>query len=128
VAQVKIYGRADRLRANRAAWSALIHDSLVAAFDLPAEKRFQRFFPLDADDFIAPADRGPDYTIIEIVLFEGRSVEAKKHLYRELYARAEAAGIVALDLEITLIETPRHDWGIRGLPGDELGLSYRVDV
>lgn len=28
---------------------------------------------------------------------------------------------------IVLIETPRHDWGIRGMPGDELNLNYTVE-
>lgn len=38
-----------------------------------------------------------------------------------------APGISANGLEITIFETPRHARGIRGLPGDELSLSYRVD-
>ncbi|MBO9532125.1 MAG: tautomerase family protein [Solirubrobacteraceae bacterium] len=125
---MKLYGRADRLRARREAWSELVHASLVEAFGLPPEKRFQRFIGLDPADFVYPAGRSEDYTIIEIVLFEGRSVESKKALYAQLYTRAAAAGVTAADLEITLIETPRHDWGIRGLPGDELELSYRVDA
>ena len=128
MAQVKLYGRADRLAARRGAWSELVHASLVEAFGLPEDKRFQRFIGLAPEDFIFPAGRSEDYTIIEIVLFEGRSVEAKKALYRALYARAAAVGVAAADLEIALIETPRHDWGIRGLPGDELELGYRVDA
>ena len=32
------------------------------------------------------------------------------------------------DIEITIFETPRHNWGIRGLPGDELTLTYNVNV
>jgi len=31
-------------------------------------------------------------------------------------------------VEITITETPRSNWGIRGLPADELELSYKVDV
>jgi phenylpyruvate tautomerase PptA (4-oxalocrotonate tautomerase family) len=62
-------------------------------------------------------------------MFEGRSVEAKKRLIQELFRLIpEATGITANDIEITLFETPRHNWGIRGVPGDELGLSYRVEV
>jgi len=26
-----------------------------------------------------------------------------------------------------MIETPRHNWGIRGLPADELMLEYKVE-
>jgi hypothetical protein len=28
----------------------------------------------------------------------------------------------------TVLETPKHHWGIRGLPGDELALEYTVEV
>lgn len=62
-------------------------------------------------------------------MFEGRSVEAKKALIRALYERVPAAtGIAPQDIEITLFEMPRHAWGIRGLPGDEIGLNYKVEV
>lgn len=129
MAQVKIYGRADQLRPRRAAWSDLVHRCLVDALGVPPEKRFQRFFPLPPEDFVYPADRSERYTILEIGLFTGRSVDAKKTLFRLLYERArEELGLDPVDLEITLIESPRHDWGIRGRPGDELDLPYRVDV
>ena len=62
-------------------------------------------------------------------MFEGRSVEAQKRLIRLLFERLETAcGISPQDLEITLFETPKHAWGIRGLPGDELALTYTVEV
>ena len=62
-------------------------------------------------------------------MFEGRSVETRKQLIRLLFERLQARlGIAPEDVEITITLTPRHDWGIRGLPGDELGLSYKVEV
>ena len=129
MAQVKIYGTQARLPARRDALSDVVHECLVEAFALPPDKRFHRLFALAPEDFRYPAGRTEDYTIIELVLFEGRTVEAKKQLYALLYERFERElGIAPADLEITLIETPRHDWGIRGVPGDELGLDYRVEV
>lgn len=96
---------------------------------LPPEKRFHRFFPLASDDFIYPAGRSERYTIVEISLFEGRSAEAKRKLIRLLFARTAARlGIDPNDLEITIFETPKASWGIRGQPGDELELDYKVDV
>jgi hypothetical protein len=32
------------------------------------------------------------------------------------------------EIEVTIIETPRHNWGFRGQPGDEIGLAYEVEV
>jgi phenylpyruvate tautomerase PptA (4-oxalocrotonate tautomerase family) len=129
MAQVKIYGRREVLSPNRSRWSDLIQEALAAALGLPKEKRFQRFIPMDAEDFIHPADRSPAYTIIEISLFEGRSPEALKALLRKLMADAQAVfGIHPNDLEITLFESPKRCWGIRGKPGDELELAYKVNV
>ena len=46
-----------------------------------------------------------------------------------LFERARAQlDLAPADLEITISETPRHNWGIRGLPGDELHLEYKVEV
>jgi phenylpyruvate tautomerase PptA (4-oxalocrotonate tautomerase family) len=56
-------------------------------------------------------------------------VQAKKHLIRLLMEHIqEEFGISAQDIEVTITETPKHNWGIRGLPGDEVGLNYKVDV
>jgi phenylpyruvate tautomerase PptA (4-oxalocrotonate tautomerase family) len=66
---------------------------------------------------------------IEISMFEGRTVAAKKQLIRLLFDRLnKKLGISHLDLEITIFETPKHNWGFRGLPGDEHSLDYQVNV
>lgn len=77
---------------------------------LPPDKRFHRFFPLDESDFYFPAGRTAAYTIIEISMFEGRSVEAKKRLIGLLFERISARfGISPQDIEITIFETPKHN-------------------
>lgn len=129
MAQVKVYGIRKHLDPVKRQLSDVIHSCVVDAFEYPPEKRFHRFFPLDESDFVYPAGRSERYTIIEISMFEGRSVEAKKNLYRLLYERIrECLAIEPQDVEITIFETPRHNWGIRGLPGDELRLDYKMDV
>lgn len=129
MAQIVIYGRADRLAEHRSALSDAIHEAVMAALAYPEDKRFHRFIGLESDDFVYPADRGPDYTIIEISLFEGRSDEAKRRLITELFARIEiVAGIAPHSVEITLTETPKINWGIRGQNAADLQLSYQVDV
>lgn len=129
MAQVVVWGHRSRLTARRQQLSDAIHGAIVAAFDYPPEKRFHRFVGLDDDDFIHPADRGPDYTVIELSLFEGRSEEVKRKVIAELFARVEAeAGIAPHSLEITLTETPRVNWGIRGRNAADLQLTYTVEV
>jgi hypothetical protein len=129
LAQVKVYGLQAHLNSIKAELSEVIHQGLVEAFKLPQDKKFQRFILLEPGDFIFPSDRSEKYTIIEILMFEGRSVEAKKRLSGLLYKLLAASfGITAQDLEIVMIETSKHNWGIRGLPGDELTLNYTVKV
>lgn len=101
----------------------------MSALSYPAEKKFHRFVTLSEENFIYPSDRSERYIIIEISIFEGRSVAAKKALIRELFVQLESvADIAAHDIEITITETPKENWGIRGLPGDELTLGYTVEV
>ena len=127
--QVKIYGLRRQLTEKRTALSQAIHTAVMEALDYPVEKKFHRFILLEDEDFIFPNDRSEDYTILEISLFEGRSDTAKKQLIRLLYQRIrEAVGIEPQDVEITLFETPKCNWGIRGMPGDELSLNYKIDV
>ena len=129
MAQIKIYGVKEYLNQVRSALSDIIHACVMDALSYPADKRAHRFLPLDASDFYYPAGRTDRYTIIEISMFEGRSVEAKKRLIRLLFERISAElDISTQDIEITIFETPRHNWGIRGVPGDELALNYKVEV
>lgn len=129
MAQVVVWGHREPLAQRRTALVSAIHGAIMTALEYPPEKRFQRFVPLDDEDFIHPADRGTDYTIIEISLFEGRSEAAKRTLIAELFRRVEnEAGIPAHSLEITITETPKVNWGIRGTNAADLSLGYRVEV
>ena len=129
MAQIKIYGLREHLDSLKAELSDVIHACVVDALTYPPDKRAHRFLRLDPSDFFYPPGRSQRYTIIEISMFEGRSVAAKKQLIQLLFERiCGRFGMAAEDVEITIVETPRHNWGIRGLPGDELDLHYRVDV
>ncbi|MCG8001730.1 MAG: tautomerase family protein [Candidatus Thiodiazotropha lotti] len=129
MAQIKIYGLKSNLEENRMAISNSIHKAVMSALEYPPEKKFHRFISLENEEFIYPNDRSAKYIIIEISMFEGRTIETKKTLIRELYTNIESqAGINTQDIEITIFETPKENWGIRGLPGDELTLSYKVEV
>ena len=127
--QVKITGFKQKLNPIRSQLSDIIHSCLQEAIGTPENKRFQRFFPLERENFYYPDDRSTRYTIIEIVMFEGRSVPAKKKLTRLLFERInQQLGIAVEDIEIVMFELPKHNWGIRGLPGDELVLNYVVET
>ncbi len=127
MAQIVVYGHAASLRPRIRELSDAIHEAATTALELPPSQRFHRFVPLDPDCFLTPPDRSQDYTVIEVSMFEGRSLETKQALIRELYRTTTAIGLSAHDVEITITETPRSNWGIRGVPGDEVKLSYPVE-
>lgn len=127
--QIKIYGVKDRLNPIKETLSNVIHSCLVEALEFPLDKKFHRFFPMDKEDFYFASGRTEAYTVIEISMFEGRTVEAKKQLLKLLFERINSElSISPRDVEITIFETPKYNWGIRGLPGDELALNYKVNV
>lgn len=129
MAQVKIYGLRDQLRPVQAELSDAIHSCVVEALQFPLNKRAHRFFHMEAEDFYVPASASARYTIIEISMFEGRSTETKKQLIRLLFDRVcKRTNRLPNEVEITITETPRHNWGFRGLPGDEVALGYRIEV
>lgn len=129
MAQIVVYGSRTSLELRRRALSEAIHGAVVSALAYPAEKRFHRFIALDPENFLHPEDRGSEYTIIEISMFEGRSEDAKRALIQELFTRIDAeVGIAPHSVEITLFETPKVNWGIRGRNAEDLSLDYTVDV
>ena len=93
------------------------------------EKRFQRFIALKSKNFVYPVDRSKSYIIIEISMFDGRTKETKKAFIRSLFENIKnLCGIDSNDVEITIFETPKENWGIRGRNADELQLNYKVNV
>lgn len=127
--QIKIFGIKNELHPIRETVSAIIQECMFEAFQYPKKKRAHRFIYMEEDSFYYFEGRTQKHTIIEINAFEGRSIEAKKKLYQLLFEKFEnQLQITPMDLEITLFETPKHNWGIRGKSGDELSLNYKVNV
>ena len=125
-----VYGIKEQLNPIKRQLSEVIHGCMQSVLGLPENKRAQRFIPLAAEDFYYPADRSAAYTVIEINIMAGRTVETKKALIKALFAQIEAElNIAPIDIEITIQEQPAHCWGFRGMTGDEAqDLTYRVNV
>jgi len=129
MAQVKVYGLREKLDPIKAQLSDVIHACVVEALQFPEDKRAHRFFPLARGDFFFPAGRTDAYTIIELAMIAGRSTETKKKLIMLLFERiASSLGISVVDIEIAIFEAPKANWGFRGRTGDEVDLTYRIEV
>ena len=129
MAQIKIYGIDKELNPLKELLSKTIHEVVVEVLAFPKEKRFHRFFPMAKEDMLYGVGGSDAYTIIEIMMIEGRTVDTKKQLIKSLFeAIEEKVGIASHDVEICIEEAPASHWGFRGMTGDEVMLDYRVEV
>lgn len=108
--------------------SAAIQRALVAGIRIPEEDRCIRILEYPAGAFLAPEGRGPCYSVVEISMFSGRSVEAKARLYAALLQELGAFGLAEGDLKIIVHDVPAHNWGLRGRPADLATIGFKVDV
>lgn len=106
-----------------------VHDALVTAFKIPDHDRTQRLVEHAPEDFEIPPGKGERYTVVELLVFAGRSVDAKRALYREIVERFEAIGIPRMDVFIVLLESPVENWGLRGgIAGCDIDFGFNLKV
>jgi|WetSurMetagenome_2_1015567.scaffolds.fasta_scaffold50981_3 phenylpyruvate tautomerase PptA (4-oxalocrotonate tautomerase family) len=105
-----------------------IHESLVRAFKIPGNDYNHRVIKLSKEGVIH-SDRKSDKCIfIEMYIFPGRSKEAKRKLYEEIFKRMKDYGIQQNDLIIVLNEPPMMNWGMNGKRGDETEIGFNLNV
>jgi phenylpyruvate tautomerase PptA (4-oxalocrotonate tautomerase family) len=108
-----------------------VHAALREAFKILPHDRNVRLVVHAPHRFACPPDRArPElYTHVSIDAFAGRSLDAKRALYRAIVANLERLGIPADHVKILLRELPRESWGIRGgQAACDVDLGYKLDV
>lgn len=108
-----------------------VHGALREAFKIPANDRCIRLVVHEPHRFECPPDREhPElYTHVSLDVFAGRTLEAKRSLYRGIVENLESLGIPRDHVKILLHEIPQEDWGIRGgQAGNDVGLGFEVEV
>jgi phenylpyruvate tautomerase PptA (4-oxalocrotonate tautomerase family) len=91
-----------------------IHSALVEAIKIPPEDRVTRLVEYKADDFVTPPKLSPRFTRIAITMYAGRSLDAKRRLYRAITRNLEPFGVPPKSVKIVLMEVPGENWGVRG--------------
>jgi phenylpyruvate tautomerase PptA (4-oxalocrotonate tautomerase family) len=106
-----------------------IQSAFVTALKTPQWDRDIVVALYDGRRRIFPQGKSERFTRIEITLFTGRSMEAKRNLYRSIVDNLAVLGISKNEIKIVLIEVPAHNWGIQGgLPASEVDIGFKVDV
>jgi phenylpyruvate tautomerase PptA (4-oxalocrotonate tautomerase family) len=107
-----------------------VHGALIEAFKIPTNDQNVRLLVHEPHRFACPPDRSqPElYTHISIDAFSGRSLEAKRNLYREVVERLEEIGIPRNHVKVLLRDIPRENWGLAGgRLGSEIDLEFTVE-
>lgn len=105
------------------------HAALVEALKIPESDKIIRFIEHRPEHFLTPPGTSDSYTLVEISLFPGRSLEAKRNLYQGIVKRFGELGIEPHDVRIVLYEAPMENWGIRGgIPATDVTLGFQVNV
>ncbi len=106
-----------------------VHAALIEAFKIPENDRNQRIFEFEPENFDIPEGQTSNFTLIEMDVFPGRSLDAKRKLYQTIVQNLKELDIQSNDILIILNEPPLDNWGVRGgIPASEIDLGFKIDV
>jgi hypothetical protein len=106
-----------------------VQKALLSSLKIPEHDRDIVLDVHEAASRIVPTGRSDRSIRVEIMLFSGRSLGAKKALYKALVANLSGLGVPANEIKTILIEVPAENWGLSGgFPASEIDLGFKVDV
>ena len=108
-----------------------VHTALREAFKILPGDRNVRLLVHEPHRFQCPPDREKQeyYTHISIDCFAGRSLEAKRKLYKAIVNNLSQFNIPANHVKIMLREITAENWGIRGgQAACDVDLGFEVKV
>lgn len=106
-----------------------VQAALIEGLKIPETDRDVVLDIYDPSRRIVRPTRTERFTRVEVTLFSGRSLEAKRRLYQALVRNLGALGVPAEEVKTVLIEVPAENWGLKGgQPASEIDLGFEVAV
>src|SRR5918996_2723684 len=90
-----------------------VYQAQREALQVPEDDRQIRYIEHKPEHFAVPPGKSENYTFVEILLFAGRSIDAKRNLYKSIVSHFGRLGIAPIDIFIVVVEPPLENWGIR---------------
>jgi phenylpyruvate tautomerase PptA (4-oxalocrotonate tautomerase family) len=88
-----------------------LKQSIIQTLNVTEYDIFQRLLEFKAEDLQIPPDKSHNVTLIEIILYKGRSYNIKKDLYTAIMENLIInPGINKSDLIIVLMESNKENW------------------
>jgi phenylpyruvate tautomerase PptA (4-oxalocrotonate tautomerase family) len=128
---VLIETRCERASEDESKIMEAVHLALREAFKIKADDKNVRLISHAPHRFACPPGKAtPElYTHISIDALAGRSMEAKRNLYKAIVANLESLGIPKDHVKILLREIPTTNWGVRGgQAASDIDLGFKIDV
>jgi phenylpyruvate tautomerase PptA (4-oxalocrotonate tautomerase family) len=128
---VLIEVRREYSEAEEVALMDAVHGALERAFRIPPSDRHVRLLAHEPHRFACPPGKAqPDrYMQVSVDAFAGRSIEAKRALYRQIVESLEPLGIPGDHISIVVRDIPLTNWGIRGgAAASDIDLGFDVNV
>jgi phenylpyruvate tautomerase PptA (4-oxalocrotonate tautomerase family) len=105
--------------------------ALSDALQTPPADPSVRLLEYPRSQFLVPyPDRHSDqFTLVEVTMFCGRSMETKRRLYQAIVDGLTASDVPRDDILIVLHEPPMRDWAVNGgVPASEVDVGFKVDI
>jgi len=121
--------RGNWLEGQHARFLDALHEAFIGALKYPPGDKLLRLIEHAPTSYAIPRGTGEKFTRIEIVLFAGRSLDAKRALYQAAVQALQPFGVPASDVKIVLIEIPTANVGFRGgKAACDVDLGYALEV
>jgi phenylpyruvate tautomerase PptA (4-oxalocrotonate tautomerase family) len=108
-----------------------VHAALQTAFKILPTDKNMRLIVHEPHRFACPPtlEKPEYYTHISIDAFKGRSLDAKRALYKEIVKNLEPFRIPANHVKILIREITPENWGIRGgQAACDVDLGFEINV
>ena len=108
-----------------------VRGALSEALRAPDDDPAVRLTEYPREQFSLPyPDRHSDhYTLVEVTMFQGRSMDTKRRLYETIVRGLGFFGVPANDVVIVLHEPAMENWGVDGgTPASEVEVGFKVDI
>jgi Tautomerase enzyme len=106
-----------------------IHAGIVEALHTPEDDKILRLVEHPPSHFTIPRSASERYTHIEITMFAGGTLAAKRALYQAIVRNLEPLGLPPADVKIILIEVLSESVGFRGgKAAADLDIGYAIEV
>lgn len=104
-----------------------VHAALMHAFGIPKTDRNQYINEVSPENW--DMLNSEDKIIVEIKAFAGRSVDAKRTLYKTVVNKLGECGVKPEDVFIVINDLPMENWGIRGgQAACDVDFGFKIDV